>query len=65
MFTFENAFLFPTFLSTPAPRLAASLALYGSLLGLLRVVSAEDFRWAKGRIVLQEKGPAEAGPSYM
>ena len=39
------------FLPTPLPRTAAFLALYGSLLVLFRVISMEDFRWAKRLIV--------------
>ena len=42
------------FLPAPLPRVAAYLALYGSLLVLFSVVSKEDFRWAKG-IILQKK----------
>ena len=39
------------FLSTPLPRLVAFLGIYGSLLVLLRVISREDFRWAKGLVL--------------
>ena len=42
------------FLSTSLPRLVAFAGIYGSLLVLFRVVSREDFRWAKG-LVFKEK----------
>ena len=39
------------FLPTSLPRIAGFLGIYGSLLVLFRVVSREDFRWAKGLIL--------------
>ena len=39
------------FLPTPLPRLAAFLGIYGSLLVLFRVISKEDFLWAKGLVL--------------
>ena len=42
------------FLTASLPRLVAFAGIYGSLLVLFRVVSMEDFRWAKG-LVFNEK----------